>query len=87
MISGVTRLNLVTSGFEQIAYLNPDTLRQEGRPLQHHQLLLLHVCDSLVALEKWGSCVFPDGQVSKSRDESKPRAWKSSAHLRKPLLL
>lgn len=67
--------------------VNHCLLRQEGRPLQHHQLLLLHVCDSLVALEKWGSCVFPDGQVSKSRDESKPRAWKSSAHLRKPLLL
>lgn len=37
--------------------LNHCLLRQEGRPLQHHHLLLLHVCDSLVALVK-GEFVF-----------------------------
>lgn len=65
-----------------LTHLNHCLLRQE-RPsaLQHHALLLLHVCDSLVALAKRGVCVFPDGQVSKIRHKLKPNAR------RKPLLL
>lgn len=61
---------------------------QTGRPstVQHHVLLPLHVCHSLVALAK-GVCVFPDAQVSKSGHGFKTKRSEDRAQPRKPLLL
>lgn len=50
-------------------------LRQEGRPLQHHLLCCCSMSVTRLWLWRGAAVFFPDGQVSKSGGESKPKAW------------